>query len=234
MTHDYLTARVKHREAVTASMIRIVLEGGDLHRFASTGRPDEFVWLSFPTDDDEEGTGRYYTVRRWDSARAEMTIDFVKHEIGIATNWAQQAREGDAIRLLAPRFRFNPPSDAGYIALIADMTGLPAVGRILEELPDKISVIAHVEIPHENERQIIETACHVTLQWHETAGCGNQRTRLFDIARAVRFPDGPGYVWIAGEAKAVSQSRKYLRDVMGFDKDHITSVGYWVHGQARS
>lgn len=233
MTHDYLTAWVKRREAITASMLRIVLGGGDLHRFRSTGQPDEFVWLSFPVADDEEGLGRYYTVRRWDSARAEMTIDFVKHDVGIATNWAQRAREGDEIRLLPPRSRFSPPPDARYIALISDITGLPAVGRILEELPSDRRVLAHVEIPHENDRQTIASACDVNLQWHETFGHDNRATRLLDIARRMTFPEGPGYVWIAGEAKAVSQCRKHFRDVAGFAKDHITSVGYWVEGQAR-
>lgn len=231
--HDYLSATVKYRQTITPSMIRIVLEGGDLHRFESTGRPDEFVWLTFPAADNEEGIGRYYTVRRWNPLLREMTIDFVLHQTGVATNWAQRVCEGETIRLLAPRSRFCPPSDADYIVLLGDMTGLPAVGRIIEELPCGVKAIAHIEIPCEEDRQTIDTTGDTTLNWHYTFGHGHQPTRLHDIARSMQLPEGKAYIWIAGEASAVSDCRKHFRDVLGIDKSRITSVGYWIEGQAR-
>jgi NADPH-dependent ferric siderophore reductase len=233
MTYDYLLSKVKHRQNLTPSMIRIVLGGEDLQRFESSGGPDEFVWLSFPSEDSDDGKGRYYTVRHWDSARAEMTIDFVKHDTGIATTWAQHAKPGDEIRLLSPRFRFKPPSDCAYIILVADFTGLPAIARILEENSQDITIIAHVEVPTIDDRQGIEISPDADLHWHVTPRNGLQSTQLLKIARSVRLPPGPGYIWIAGEATAVSQSRKYFRDVMGVSKDRLTSVGYWIEGQAR-
>ncbi len=232
--HDYLAATVKDRWNVTPSMIRIVLEGGDLHRFESTGRPDEFVWLSFPVAGSTEGAGRYYTVRRWDKACKQMTIDFVRHDTGIATSWAKMVLPGETIHLLAPRARFSPPADARHITLVADMTGLPAVGRILEELPCGFKVVAHIEIPCKADRQTLESAAEVALHWHPSPRHGDRPTRLTDIARSAELPPGPGYVWIAGEASAVAQSRKHFRDVLGIDKSRITSVGYWVEGQARA
>ncbi|MBA8838933.1 siderophore-interacting protein [Ochrobactrum sp. RH2CCR150] len=237
MTLDYFSATVKHREAITPSMVRVVLEGADLHRFQSTGRPDEFIWLSFPAADHGEEMGRYYTVRRWDAIHREITIDFVIHEIGIATNWAQRVLEGDQIKLLPPRFRFNPPSDTQFILLIADITGLPAVGRILEQLPAGFKAIVHVAVPFDADRQIIATTADVCINWYFWRGPKHNRslyTELPRIAESITsLPAGPGYVWIAGEAMAVSKSRKYFRDEFGFEKDQITAVGYWIEGQAR-
>lgn len=237
MTFGYFSATVKHRQSITPSMIRIVLEGTDLYRFQSTGRPDEFIWLSFPTVNHSEETGRYYTVRRWDAINRELTIDFVKHESGIATNWAHEALEGDQIRLLPPRFRFNPPSDTQFILLIADITGLPAVGRILEQLPAGFKAIVHVEVPFEADRQMIATTADVCINWYFCEELKHNRSGYTELPRIsesiTSLPTGPGYVWIAGEAMAVSKSRKHFRDEFGFDKDHITAVGYWIKGQAR-
>ncbi|MBN8933850.1 MAG: SIP domain-containing protein, partial [Rhizobium pusense] len=58
-------------------------------------------------------------------------------------------------------------------------------------------------------------------------------TRLLDIAQAIKLPEGEGYLYIAGEATAASEVRKHFRDVVGVDKERITSVGYWVEGQSR-
>jgi NADPH-dependent ferric siderophore reductase len=59
-------------------------------------------------------------------------------------------------------------------------------------------------------------------------------TELPRIAREItELPEGSGYIYIAGEAKAVSESRKHFRDVLGFDKNRIDAIGYWIEGQAR-
>ncbi|MFK0686561.1 SIP domain-containing protein [Brucella intermedia] len=47
------------------------------------------------------------------------------------------------------------------------------------------------------------------------------------------MPEGPGYIYIAGEARAASDCRKHFRDVLGFDKRRIDAIGYWIEGQAR-
>jgi NADPH-dependent ferric siderophore reductase len=47
------------------------------------------------------------------------------------------------------------------------------------------------------------------------------------------LPAGNGYIYIAGEAKMVSQSRKHFRDALGFDKSRIEAIGYWIEGQSR-
>lgn len=236
-----LKAEVLSVERFTPSMVRIVFGGADIQQFSSTRFPDEFVRLLFPAGvgssapESAAGNvpGRFYTIRKHHRQSKRFTIDFACHEGGIAGQWCIAAKAGDTLGICNPGYRFEVPDDAEWILLIADITGLPAVGRTLEELVPSRRIIAHVEVPHESDRQEIETVSDVTLHWHETFGQPDRPTQLLDIARSVKLPDGSGYIWIAGEATAVSESRKHFRDVLGFDKDRITAVGYWIEGQAR-
>ncbi|MDI9955886.1 MULTISPECIES: siderophore-interacting protein [unclassified Rhodococcus (in: high G+C Gram-positive bacteria)] len=95
-------------------MVRIVFGGEELTAFETTGTGDEYLRLHFPVpatgkfvlpaeDPDAPRGWRYpegeepspcqpYTVRRFDSETSCMTIDFVVHEGGIASDWAQKPR----------------------------------------------------------------------------------------------------------------------------------------------
>ncbi len=245
---DYFLADVVATSRLSPSMIRVEFGGDDLHRFRSSGRPDEWVRLLFPESrgaavtlpacadgkwQKPAGPTRPYTVRKWHDGASRLIVDFVAHEGGVAAEWAHAASIGDRIGLTSAEGRFKLPENTQWILLFADFTGLPAVARILEELPAGYSITAHVEVPHCRDRQALHSAADLSLHWHESYGHGDRPTRLLDIARAVTLPDGPGYIWIAGEVTAASEARKHFRDDLGFDKDRLTSVGYWIEGQAR-
>ncbi|GGG18790.1 siderophore-interacting protein [Rhizobium wenxiniae] len=245
---DYFLADVVATSRLSPSMVRVEFGGDDLHRFHSSGKPDEWIRLLFPesrggtvalptcTDGKWQkpaGPTRPYTVRKWHDCSSRLIVDFVAHEGGVAAEWALAASIGDRLGLTNAEGRFHLPEDTLWILLIADFTGLPAVGRILEELPAGYRVTAHVEVPHYSDRQTLHGATDLSLHWHESYGHGDRPTSLLDIARSVKLPDGPGYIWIAGEVTAASEARKHFRDDLGFDKDRLTSVGYWIEGQAR-
>lgn len=230
MSTEPISATVLSRTWLSPSMIRVVFGGEQLCRFRSSGIPDEFVWLTFPKADGTSG-GRYYTVRKWNENICELTVDFVKHDVGIGTQWAQKAAVGDTIEVYLPRSRFNPPPH-GNVILIADYSALPAMARIVEELQDRC-LTAHLEIPASEDRLDLGTRDNLKVYWHETFGRPEKPTSLADIARKIIFIDQIAYVWIAGEAKAVAECRKHFRDTCGLNKDSITAVGYWVEGQAR-
>jgi NADPH-dependent ferric siderophore reductase len=245
---DYYLADVVSSHRLTPSMIRVELQGTDLCRFRSSGRPDEWVRLLFPKQQGgqvtlpsiidgkqqrPEGPTRPYTVRRWDRHTSRMTVDFVAHEGGVASDWALSVSSGDRIGLTNAEGRFEAPEDADWILLFSDITGPPAVGRILEELPANQRVFAHLEIPAVADRQDLQTSADLDVRWHETYGHNDRPTHLLDIVRGTVVPKGNGYIWIAGEVTAASEARKHVRDVLGFDKDRITAVGYWIIGQSR-
>ncbi|OOG68816.1 siderophore-interacting protein [Sinorhizobium sp. A49] len=254
---DYFFCEVTSVMRLTPSMIRVALRVDGGERLISTGHPDEWVRLALRPDPETPVTlpvqmadgkwgrpdgsqhcpNRPYTVRRWDADRREMLIDLVAHEGGVAASWAMGAKVGDIVGICNPEGRFEPPEDTSWMLLVTDITGLPAVGRILEELGTDQRAIVHVEIPSAADRQEIDSAGDVSVTWHETHGGGERHggyTQLPGIARAIeRLPEGPGYIYIAGEARAASECRKHFRDGLGFDKTRIDAIGYWIEGQAR-
>lgn len=223
-------AVVLSSERLGHSMQRLTLGKGNLASFETTDVPDEFIWLSFPTATDAEEKGRYYTIRRWDAHRQELLVDFVLHADGIGTDWARQAKPGDAIRFYEPRARYNPPKERCWTLLLCDLTGLPAAMRIVEEETAIGPIIVHAEIPHTDDRPALALPAHVSLTWHERRVFP---TGLAEVAASVILPPGPGYIWIAGEATAAAASRQHFRKEMGISKDCITAIGYWIAGQAR-
>ncbi len=258
---DNFLASVVSIGHLTPAMIRVVLrlEGGE--RLLPSGHPDEWVRLAVPADDETpvvlpvlrengrwempEGAdyspNRPYTVRRWYPETCEMVLDMVVHEGGVAANWAMGAKVGDIVGICNPEGRFWLPKGSRWLLMLTDITGLPAVGRVLEELPEGFRVIVHVEVPSDADRQeigeIIETVADLEISWHTCHGLKPERpgyTELPRIAREIRqLPDGPGYIYIAGEAKAAAECRKHFRDTLGFDKRCIDAVGYWIEGRAR-
>ncbi|WP_009479634.1 siderophore-interacting protein [Rhodococcus sp. JVH1] len=224
LEHLAWSASVARTTRVTPNMQRITLAGGDLGRFESSGRPDERLLLAFPPDGAEK---RSYTVRRWDPDALEMDIDFAVHAGGTAAHWAARARPGETLGFSTASGWHAPPADAEWQLLLADMTALPAVGRILEELPgsSRVHVIAEVTTPE--DRQQFTTDAGVTVTWLDGSGNGAGDSLLADAARDWSRPDGPGYVWFAGEAKVSRVVRRWLRHDLDWHSDRYDVIGYW-------
>lgn len=242
---DYFRAGVTDVVALTPNMIRIVLGGEDLRRFVSSGDPDERLvvvlpapgeretpaptrqpdgTLDYPADDEPEL--RSYTVRRFDADKPEMVIDFVRHEGGVAATWAIQAQVGDVVYLSPAKGWYAPPADATWQLLLADMTALPALGRILEELPAGLRAVAVAEVTEEADRQELTSPADVTYQW-VTGGNGHGPSAMLEVLKQIELPDGPGYIWFAGEAAESRAIRKYVRRELGWPTDRFTIIGYW-------
>ncbi|MCR6501389.1 siderophore-interacting protein [Shinella sp. CPCC 101442] len=254
---DYFLAMTRAVERLTPSIIRVVLKVDGGHRLVPSGHPDEWLRLALKPNADTPVTlpvlmengkwgrpdgskhcpNRPYTIRRWDPAACEMVIDIVAHQGGVAAGWAMAAKVGDVVGLCNPEGRFWLPKGSRWLMMLTDITGLPAVGRVLEELPAGFRAIVHVEIPSDADRQMIETAGDVSITWHACHGPRPERlgyTELPRIAAGIReLPEGPGYIYIAGEARAAAACRSHFRDRLGFDKDRIDAIGYWIEGQAR-
>ena len=254
---DYFLATAISVERLTPSMIRVALHVDGGERLVPSGHPDEWLRLALPPDADTPVTlpvlmdngkwgrpdgskhcpNRPYTIRRWDAATREMVIDIVVHEGGVAAGWAMTAKVGDVVGLCNPEGRFWLPEGSRWLMMLTDITGLPAVGRVLEELPAGLRAIVHVEVPSEADRQEIATQADVTITWHASHGPRPDRSGYTDLPRIAAgidsLPEGPGYIYIAGEAKAAAACRAHFRDGLGFDKDRIDAVGYWIEGQAR-
>ncbi len=248
----YYRAEVRSVSRLSPNMLRVRFGGGDLASWASTGRGDERLVIVFPRAGDTEppapdrhpdGTHDYldeatrpemrsYTVRAWDPRTSEMLIDFVAHEGGVAVPWVRSARPGHTVFLTEAAGWYDPPADARWQLLLADMTALPALGRILAQLPADQQAHVIAEVIEPGDEQTLTSTAHVQTRWLHGSGHGRSPSRLLAALQDFDWPDGPGYVWFAGEAGESRAVRKHLRRQLGWSADRYAILGYWrVHGQ---
>ena len=243
----YHRAEVVATRRLTPHLVRVELGGDGLRTWSTSGVPDERLVLVLPApgahavaepvtmpdgtqdypDPDDQPPMRSYTVRSWDAERARMLVDFVVHEGGVASTWAQTARPGDVIYVTEAMGWYRPPADAAWQLLVADLAGLPALARAVEQLPAGVRAYALAEVPGDEDRLEVGSAADVTWSWLVGSGNDVGPSRLGAALAELRVPQGPGYVWFAAEASASRAVRKHLRHERGWPTDRYCTLGYW-------
>src|SRR3954454_23604798 len=170
---------------VTPHMIRVVLGGEGLAGFPVGEFTDHYVKLLFPPPGAPYGVPfdveqvraelpqehwpvtRTYTVRAWDPASGELTIDFVHHgDEGLAGPWAASARPGDRIQFFGPGGGYAPSPAADWHLLAGDESALPAIGAALTRLPAGVPATVVVEVAGPEEEQAeLQGGPGVELTW---------------------------------------------------------------------
>ncbi|MFT3944079.1 MAG: siderophore-interacting protein [Ancrocorticia sp.] len=241
---------------VTPGMRRVTLTGHQLaahttpdgleqKAFASTGFDDD-VRLIFPYPGETEPVlpiikdggitfpkerkllAKVYTVRSYDPERRELEIDFVKHGIGIATTWAYRAQPGDHIHVFGPAVSSGLPENADWLVVAGDDTAIPAIARLLEELPADARAQVFIEVAEEAHRQELRELEGVNVTWLARNGAEpGTTTLLLDAVRQATWWEGDAFAWIAGEQATVRDLRRHLIEERGLDKRRIDFTGYW-------
>jgi len=246
MNRMFYDATVIARQQLTSGMIRLTFGGDGLAEFRTTGIGDEYLRLFFPNTETgklhlpnitEDGRWTYpdgqdairystYTVRRF--AQGEIDIDFVVHEGGMASDWAQRAQPGDRVTINKPRGLYTPPADTVWQLLVADATGIPALARILEQTPNNVQSRVFIEVAALEHEQPLPAHSGATVTWLHRSGNGVAPSRMADVLRAVPLPATPGYIWVAGEQRVVRAIRKFVRQDLKLPAERYELVGYWT------
>jgi NADPH-dependent ferric siderophore reductase len=179
------------------------------------------VYFSGPAT---EGEGRNYSVRHHTGDK--ITLDVVLHARGLATTWARGARPGDRVGLDHARTWYRPEPGTDWQLLVADLSGLPATARIIEELPEDASATAIVEVPDRDDLDYLPRRENVAVIACVGTGNGAAPSRLAGHVRDLALPAGRGYCWFAGEAAESRAVRKYLRG-LDWTIDQMDVTGYW-------
>ena len=166
-----------------------------------------------------------------------MDIDFVVHGShgdadGVGSPWALSAKRGDQVGIIGPLGRPVRPAD--WYLLGCDETGLPAMGRILENLPSHTRGLAFVEIADASERQDLAHPDGVELRWITRDGVeAGHHPALFDAVSQAEWPsDVTTFGWFAAESEQARRLRELWRDDRGLGRDQTLVVGYWKLGAA--
>lgn len=218
----WTTLRVTGVRALAEPFVRIEAdvdgEGPDL-----PGVPDEACVLHVPLPDGSvDEFGRWYTIRRVSPDGRSVTVDVVAHAGGIGAEWARRARVGDEVGVSRVNDWYRLPDGATWQVLVGDAAAVPAIARIVEETPPGVRTDVVVEMPEGSGPPPLpdEAGARVVETPHGAS-------RLEELVREIDRPDGPGLVYVAGEAAATRAARKVLRHELGLTPDSYKVVGYW-------
>lgn len=236
---------------ITPRMRRVTLSGEQLSGFSSPGHADHIKiffpepgqppvlpelgpeGLRFPPDRPRPQM-RDYTPRLHDPVANTLAIDFVLHGDGPAASWAAQAAIGQKLVIGGPRGSLIVPLAFDWYFLAGDETGIPAIARRLEELPEGARAVAVIEIEDATEQQPLPTRADLALAWvHRNGAPAGTTSVLLDAVRALHaLPPGDGYAFIAAEANSSRAVRAHLTEARGFNPEWVKAAGYWLHGVA--
>ena len=217
-------AQVLRREPLSDHLVRLVLGGPGLAGWTSTGVPDEWVGLVVPG----QFQSRYYTVRSWDPSPegAELTLDIVRHDVGLVTEWTGTDCVGQTCTVTEPKGSFALPGTAAWLMLVGDLTALPAMARILEstDLPARV----WAEVPEVPEGYLADAQ---EVSWLPQPGDG--LSALGTVVPDLTWPEGDGYFWMVGESAQMRAIRKHLMREKRLPSSAYDVMGYWRGGAVR-
>ncbi|MFJ4781379.1 siderophore-interacting protein [Streptomyces sp. NPDC088762] len=243
------TAVVVRTERLTPHMVRIVLGGDGLAGFGAGEFTDHYIkilfapqGITYPSPWDLERIRadypraqwprqRAYTVRSWDPAHLELTVDFVVHgDEGLAGPWAARVQPGELVRFLGPGGAYAPDPAADWHLLVGDESALPAIAAAMERMPAGARVHAFVEVEGPRDEQKVATPDGVAPIWLHR-GDRPVGEALVEAVAALEFPSRNVHAFVHGEAGFVRDLRRHLRLERGVARERLSISGYWRLGE---
>jgi NADPH-dependent ferric siderophore reductase len=243
-------AEVVRVEQLTPRMVRLVFSGEELDGFTTKG-PAEHLKVNFPTygeskvvlpawgaegpilsEGQQRPVNRTYTPRRWEPAAKELTVDFLLHDEGPGSAWAQQAQPGQVVAVSnQPGGAYKVENEADWYLIGGDEAALPAIGTLLESLPASCFAHVFVEVADADEELTLESSARFQVTWlHHDRAIGQVGRKLEQALRQFSFLEGSGRVWIGCEAGVMRDIRRHLLNERGMDRAHAHTQGYWKSG----
>jgi NADPH-dependent ferric siderophore reductase len=240
-------ATLSSAEMVTPAMRRLKFScadvspfiGGDMHvRLLVPPAGREPVWpvlradgrIGWPQGDDAL-LSRAYTIRAVDQARNEVWIDFFQHpDPSVATpgaDFARDAQPGTLVGLMGPGSGRLPVADNVFLA--GDESALPAIARIVEELPATTRISALVEVWDESEEQPFSSQGQLDLRWLHRRNYSPGTTFGALIKQAIATTGPETFLWVACEKADIRAVRGAVkRDRSNLRNSYI--AWYWSKG----
>ncbi|OKI65039.1 siderophore-interacting protein [Micromonospora sp. CB01531] len=241
-------ATVVRTERPTPHLVRLVLGGEELAGLPVGAYTDHYVKFVFPpagvsyphptdlaTIKREFPAAQWprlraYTVRAWDAAAGELTVDVVYHgDQGLAGPWAAGLRPGDRVLFTGPGGAYAPDPTADWHLLVGDESALPAIAAALERLPAGAPAKVYLEVGGPADELPLTSLGAVELCWLHRAGRPVGEA-LVEAVRALDFPSGRVHAFVHGEATAVKELRRLLRVERGVPREALSISGYWRRG----
>lgn len=191
----------------------------------------EFLPEGQVVPEDARPVVRTYTPRRFDAGNRTLEVQFLLHGEGPASEWAERASAGDQIMVAGPggRFVMDPTVEHWWIA--GDESAIPAIGTLLEALPDTAAAEVHLEVADADDELEFTSPAKTAITWHHRRAPDAWGAELDEAARAAAIADG-AKVWVACEAAAMRGIRRHFLADRGLPASSLVTRGYWRIGEA--
>jgi NADPH-dependent ferric siderophore reductase len=182
--------------------IKVILPGptGALPSIPAVAEDYYAAWLGTP--DEVRSPMRTYTIRDVvrDGDDVRLVVDFVVHpqdagyDPGPACRWALSARPGDTIQVIAPHRASSyggtefDPDGRPHVLLIGDETAVPAIARILADLPPGHTGEAFLEVPTPADILDLQTPAGLQVRWVARNGAAYNRRLVQEVRRHLGLP----------------------------------------------
>jgi len=169
---------------------------------------------------------RYYTIKSIDLKTGELDIDIVRHKGGLIADWAETALPGAKIGLLGPGGG-EEPGPAHHVLLCGDQTALPALARMLENLPDNVSgdIIGEADGLASLQSYLPTAGLNLHALPKEQFA-----SSLKSYAAQLTSKQKPDFAWFAGEHNTAQDMRRFFKSELGLSKGRQFAITYWRDG----
>lgn len=239
---------VKRKKYITPHLIRVTFGGDELTGFP-VNRNGGHIKVFFPNQEsgilqlplrykdhveypEHKPVPRAYSIRKYHPDTNELDIDFVAHGEGSpGSGWAIKAGEGDKLGVIGPGGPDPLLPPAEWHILAGDLTAVPAISALLEELPQDAQGAAFIEVDSLDDVHEIKHPAGVSLHWIKREGA-QSASILLDAIKTSGEPESECSVsaFLAGENRSVVNCRKYLAEKFGLKKKSMYAVPYWKRG----
>ncbi len=170
---------------------------------------------------------RSYTPRYLDPGCNSMTVDFVLHGSGRAAEWACTAKAGDTIWASPTTGGYDIPDDVHHLVLAGDDTAIPAIGTIVEAIPDQTRTTIILEVVDEDDERELSDEVRTDPIWlHRGTDVETAGFQTLNLVKSIAVPPDAHW-WVAGEREAIANVRDVLIIDRGIAKDRISLNAYW-------
>ena len=177
---------------------------------------------------------RAYTPRRWKPEKLELDIEVALHGEGPGAVWACSVKEGD-VAVISGRSggAYFPDAAANWYIFAGDETALPAIGTLLEVLPDSMRAYVLVEVRDEKEELELKSKADVQKMWLHRLDGQIPGQVLASAMKAMELPQGKGRIWVSCEASIMRAIRRHFVKERGLDRSLLRTQGYWKAGHVK-
>ena len=156
--------------AIYDQRIKILLPN-DGHRLPDvSGENWHQDWLATP--EDTRGVLRTYSIRAAFTEDPHLWVDFVAHDEGVAGPWSASDPVGDEVIIVGPTggdpregIEFDPQPRHQRLVIVGDESAVPAMLRIVEDLPPTAQGVVLCEVPSADDELSVQAPAGVNVQW---------------------------------------------------------------------